>query len=90
MRQRRAFSLFIAGLGRLNFIHVYHLLQFKMLKKFTHCSTDVVRHVMDCYLLDSHLNELCHNYAVCLSMPVIAVNVQLMNIFGRPLVCLCA
>ena len=79
MRQRRAFSLFIAGLGRLNFIHVYHLLQFKMLKKFTHCSTDVVRHVMDCYLLDSHLNELCRLPVKC--MLVIAVNVQLIEHF---------
>ena len=66
-------SLFIAGLGRLSFIYAYQLLQFKMLKKFTHCSTNVVKHLMDGYLLDSHLNDLCRNYAVCLSMPTIAV-----------------
>jgi hypothetical protein len=66
-------SLFIAGIGRLNFIHIYQWLQFKMLKKFVHCSSAAVKSLMQCYLLESDLNELCRKYDVCLSMPVYAI-----------------
>jgi exonuclease III len=66
-------SLFIAGIGRLNFIHIYQWLQFKMLKKFVHCSTFVVKHLMQCYLLESDLIELCRKYDICLTMPVNAI-----------------
>ena len=66
-------SLFIAGIGRLNFSHVYQLLQFNMLKKFMHDSTNVVVRLMQCHLLDTRLNELCREYAICLSMPFSAI-----------------
>ena len=66
-------SLFIAGIGRLNFSHVYQLLQFNMLKRFMHDSTNVVAHLMEHYLMDARLNELCREYAICLSMPFGAI-----------------
>ena len=66
-------SLFIVGIGRLNFSHVYQLLQFNMLKKFMHDSTNVVVRLMQCHLLDTRLNELCRQYAICLSMPFGAI-----------------
>ena len=66
-------SLFIAGIGRLNFSHVYQLLQFNMLKKFMHDSTNVVARLMKCHLLDTWLNELCREYTICLSMPFGAI-----------------
>ena len=66
-------SLFIAGLGRLNFIHVYQWLQFRMFKRFLHCSTYIISRLMECYVLDTDFNELCRNYAICLSMPYNAI-----------------
>ena len=59
--------------GRLNFSQVYHLLQFNMLKKFMNGSTYVVARLMDCYLLEARLNELCREYDVCLFMTYSAI-----------------
>jgi len=61
-------SLFIAGLGRLNFTHLFQWLQFKMLKKFIISSTDTVKHLMNSYVMDSNLLERCHQYNVNLDM----------------------
>jgi hypothetical protein len=61
-------SLFIAGLGRLNFTHMFQWLQFKMLKKFIISSTDTVKHLMNSYVMDSDLLERCHQYNVNLDM----------------------
>jgi len=61
-------SLFIAGLGRLNFTHMFQWLQFKMLKKFIISSTDTVKHLMNSYVMDSNLLERCRQYNVNLDM----------------------
>jgi Reverse transcriptase (RNA-dependent DNA polymerase) len=66
-------SLFIAGLGRLNFSHTYHLLRLNMLKKFVRGSTYAVSRLMECYMMDANLNDLCYEYNICLSMPYGAV-----------------
>ena len=58
-------SMFIAGLGRLNFTH---LLQFKMLKKFLCNSTNTVKHLIGYNLLNENLLEACWKFDICLSM----------------------
>ena len=61
-------SLFIAGLGQLNFTYFFNWLQFKMLKKFVCNSTNTVKHLMDHYLLDGNFLETCRKFDICLSM----------------------
>ena len=66
-------SLFIAGLGRLNSSHTYQLLRLNMLQKFVHGSTYAVSRLIECYVMDANLNDLCCEYNICLSMPYGAV-----------------
>ena len=40
-----------------------------MLKEFMHDSTNVVARLMECHLLDTRVNELCREYAICLFLP---------------------
>ena len=86
-------SLFIAGLGRLNFIHVYQLLRihFQMLKSLHIVVQNVVKHLVDGYSLDSHvIIYMSQLRRLPVYLPVIAVTyVQLIKNLCRPLVCLC-
>jgi len=57
-------SIFIAGMGRLNFTYLYQFLQFKMLKKFVLHSTFVVKHLLQCCLIQSDFIEMCPRYDI--------------------------
>jgi len=57
-------SLFIAGMGRLNFTYLYQWLQYKMLKKFMLHSAFVVKNLLQCYLIEPHFIETCRRYDI--------------------------
>ena len=65
--------MFIAGLDRLNFTHLFYWLKFKMLKKFLCNSTNSVKHRIDYNLLIESLIETCWKFDICLSMPLGAI-----------------
>jgi hypothetical protein len=74
-------SLFIAGIGRLNFTYLYQWLQFKMLKKFLLHSAFVVKHLLQCYLIESDFIEMCHRYDISLTMPLNVTKIALTEHF---------
>ena len=58
--------MFIAGLDRLNFTHLFHWLQFKILKKFLCNITNTVKHVIGYNLLSANLIQTCWKFNICL------------------------
>ena len=48
-------------------------LEFKMLKKFVYHSAFVVRHLLQCYLIESDFAAMCRKYDVSFTMPINAI-----------------